>query len=275
MEKIEVLKRIILRLIGENGLLLSVIESIKQLDGRLPTIDLAVSCNSYYISDRNAIEIGLKDITECYNISKRFGCDVEYQFNVNNHNYDFKEVYERCNITINTPDHEYESIKTFLNESDFLNDKESSSDIIAVYSLAYSLYHEFGHVLHDKYNSNIIRRERTADTFAFELMKSLRSKEYENTLLEGIFVGIVNILYKEGLNNENKNASHPHGIERLYSLLDFWEIQVDSCYWEHAYRILRIWCRKNCITIDWEKNTSNTYKEKLFDAYIHFKKDPQ
>ena len=274
MEKVDQIKRIIRQLIDENDFLLAAITIIKQRDGRLPTIDLSDSIGSVFVTDRNAIVIGLQDIIECYNISKRLGCDVEYQFNLKDHSCVLNVVCERFCI-INVPDNERENIETILNESDFLNENETSSDVIAVYSLAYSLYHEFGHVLHDKYILNSIKRERTADAFAFESMKSLRSKEYEKTLLGGIIIGIVNILYKEGLDYENKETSHPHGIERLYSLLDFWKIQDYSYYWELSYRILRKWCTKNSITIDWEKNTSNTYKDKFFDAYIHFKKDPQ
>ena len=273
--KTEYINNIILRLIGENDLLLSVIDIIKQRDGRLPTIDLSDSCGSIYTYDRNAIVIGLQDIIECYRISKRFGCDVEYQLNVKDHHFDFNEVSERFSIIINAPACERDNIEKILNESDFLNEKETSSDMIAVYSLAYSLYHEFGHVLHDKYITNSVKRERAADTFAFESMKSLRSKEHENILLGGIFIGIVNILYKEGLDYENKETSHPHGIERLYSLLDFWGISDDSYYWKLAYKILCKWCKNNHLTIGWENKASNTYKDKLFDAYIHFKKDPQ
>ena len=102
-----------------------------------------------------------------------------------------------------------------------------------------------------------------------------RAVNFPVSIPGGIIIGIENILYKERLGYENKDASHPHGIERLYSLLDFWGISDDSYYWKLAYKILCKWCKNNNMTIDWEKKTSNTYKEKYFDAYIHFKKEPQ
>lgn len=283
MNQTKILKTIIYQLIGENPFLLATFECIKQRLEKLPLVDLSNMYGSSYWPP-NKIIIGVPDIIGCYNLLQNieFLQDEDFTFQIKTDYKNHMECVKRCSgIIVNMPMTQFEcdEIEKLLKGSSFLKDETGLSiyDIATIYSLAYSLYHEFGHVLHNKYilESEPIKREKAADLFAFEAVKSMKNVENNTFLLLGTLTGIIFVLEKRTPQEEFDDKNHPHSIERLYSLLDFWGIPDNSKYWELAYNVVGGWCEKNDILISWEKDTYESYKDKFIDAYIHFRKIPQ
>lgn len=281
MEQLEKFKTIIYQIVGDNRFILAALESIRLRGNLLPSIELSDMGGSVFMHDINTIQLSVPDIIECYDLSK--GCDIDLNykiiFNTQYSNSDVRS--EKClGISLNMPfaTADCEVIEELFQKSDFLKwEKMAVCDVVAIYSLAYSLYHEIGHVLHDKYigESKPLSRERAADAFAFEAVKSMCDIENIDILLLGVFIGIIHVLDKRTQEQEIDDTKHPHSIERLYALLDFWRIPDNSYYWLLAYKVILKWSNMNQIPISWERENSITYKDKFIDAYIHFRKNPQ
>lgn len=145
--------------------------------------------------------------------------------------------------------------------------------------MSYTIYHEIGHVLYDRTmkKSSQIEKEHKADTFAFEAIKSMgnSNESTDSARFLGAFIGIAHILLIRTPQEEREDEEHPHTIERLYNLLNYWNIPDNSCYWELAYNIVCKWCHQNKLSMLWEKETSISPKDKFMDAYAHFRKSSQ
>ena len=281
MEQLEKFKTIIYQIIGDNKFILSALELIRERGDLLPSIEMSDMCSSAFIPDTNTIQVSIPDIIECYDLSKGCKINLTFRFFFNSQYLNYNVRSEKCfGISINMPLTKDESnhVEEMLYGSDFLqNEKTTQNDVVAIYSLAYSLFHEIGHALHDKYiaESKPLNRERSADAFAFEAVKSMCDIENINILLLGVFIGIIQVLDKRTPQKEIDDTKHPHSIERLYALLDSWRIPDNSYYWILAYKVILKWSNMNKIPIDWERENSKTYKDKFIDAYIHFRKNPQ
>ena len=121
-------------------------------------------------------------------------------------------------------------------------------------------------------------RERTADFFAFEALKSIctNNNALDDLRLKGYIVAMAQMILYNSPEKDNNDKEHPNSVERLYHLLDFWNIQDDSCYWEVAYNVVYKWNQKYGLLVSsWEKETSTSYKDKFIDAYRYFRKSPQ
>lgn len=277
MEQLKKFESIIRQIIGENKYLLYALTCIKERGDKIPSVELSYVAGSCFIQSSNTIKIGVPDILECYGLSKKFNKGL---VNI----IGFKPLLDKykcpfdstlgLSVTISSAEHEL--VEKQIIESDFLKNEEvAPCDVLAIYSLAYSLYHEIGHALHDKYipESKQINRERAADAFAFETLKYMQVKEDNDILLLGAFIGIIQIWEKLNFNQELEDNDHPHCIERLNSLLDFWGLGEDSCYWELAYKNVCEWCKKNNLSNKWDNDFSATYNERFKRSYNFFRKE--
>ena len=245
MKQIELLRSVIYQIIGENRLLLDAIEFVTDNSNYYNVQIEIVYYRDFEGSSKDGkIIMGIPDIVDFYSVAKElFPCLL------GNSNYVIETKY-----------------------SDLGN-----KDKIRIYALAYSLCHELGHVLHDRYIplNEFNTRERAADYFAFEAIKHIASNNNSDSRLKGAIIGIAQMLLHRSPQEEVDDIKHPHSIERLYALLDFWGIEKDSPYWDLAYNIVIIWCSRNEKPVTWERTSSISPKDKFIDAYVHFRKNPK
>lgn len=282
MEQLDKLKTITYQLIGENKFILDALEYKKLRENVLPSIELSDMRGSEYWSDNvNTIRLGIPDIIESLKMSKSLNFELKYKFRIVNLYSEYEYRYKNCyGIILNMPMGEdgKESIEKQLNNTDFLKKgRLSLYEVLTIYSFAYSLYHEIGHCILNRFmpETRPLCREYSADNFAFEALKSMKSTEEEEVLLLGAIIGIINVLDIRTPEEEGKDTKHPHSIERLYTLLDFWNITDDSPYWKYSFDEVYRWCMKHNAPLTWMKETSMTYKDKFTDAYLHYRKDFQ
>jgi hypothetical protein len=272
----DALKIIIFQIIVENKWLLTKLEKIRIRDGELPFIEVSFLNSDKYIQTTNTIILSLKDMLVSFRIAKLCKKEMSTRLIINSNYKDFQFRKEKClGLFVDISRPECGIVQSKMNESQFLKRKPlKESDVLAVYSLAYSLYHEIGHVFFDKEMllSKQYDKEIAADSFAFEAIKSMQIIEEKDALLLGTIIGIAQVLIHRKPSEEDEDDKHPHSVERLYNLLDYWGIEDGSPYWELVYKIVSKWCKDNNLLVIWEKGTSLTYKDKFFDSYIHFRK---
>ena len=282
-EQSERLIQIIFQIIGENQFLLNSIEFVRNISNyNSIEIDVVHYRDCEGSSDNGKIFMGVPDIVDFYTIAKELFpkmsfpedhiIDTKYLDLGNNDNI-------RSKVSVNLSNAEQTLVFEKLNSSDFFKSKTLSGyDKLTVFALAYSLCHEFGHVLHDRYipRNEFFTKERVADYFSFEAIKYISiHNNNSDSRLKGAIIGIAQMLMYRTPQQEIDDKEHPHSIERLYTLLDFWGIEDDSPYWELAYKIVLIWCDRNKESITWERTTSISPKDKFIDAYVHFRKNPK
>lgn len=283
MVKIEKLINIIYHIIGENKFLLDTISSLKDRSYYNLLVNIDYGKGSDGSSDNGNINVGVLDIIESYRLSKELNININednYNRIQNNYYLSSDDDYVRNMFSVSIPGANLDLVTKQLEQSDFLRqDIPSKYDRLTYYSLAYSICHEIGHVIHDAYipRYESFTRERIADMFAFEAIKSIcaNNDEINDVGLKGAIIGVGQMLISMPPEEDKSDKDHPHSIERLYSLLDFWGVANDSYYWELAYNIVQKWSNKNRIPIDWERENSIKYKDKIIDAYMHFRKNPQ
>lgn len=283
MKQLELLISAIYQIIGENKFLLDAIEYVKSISN-YSVIKIDIVHNRYCggsFKDEKII-IGIPDILDFYTIAKElfpnlsllddYIIDTKYSDLRNKDNIRNKVCVDLSNAEKTLVYEKFDSSDLFK-----LN-KKSDYDKITIYALAYTLCHEIGHLLHDRYipRNEFFTKERVADYFSFEVIKYISShNNNSDSRLKGAIIGIAQMLKHRTPQQENDDKEHPHSIERLYSLLDFWGIEDDSPYWELAYNIVLIWCGRNKESVSWERTTSISPKDKFIDAYVHFRKNPK
>lgn len=282
MKQIKLFKSVIYQIIGENGFLLDAIEFIKN-NSSYNNVEIEIV---YYrdfegSSKDGKIIMGIPDIVDSYSVAKELFPNLS-----GNTSYVIEPKYLdfgnkdniRNKVCVCLADAEKELVSNELGKSCFFQTEDLSIyDELAIYALAYSLCHELGHVLHDRYilRTEFNTRERAADYFAFEAIKHIASNNNSDSRLKGAIIGIAQMLLHRSFQEEVDDIKHPHSIERLYALLDFWGIEKDSPYWDLAYHIVIIWCNRNEKPVTWERTSSISPKDKFIDAYVHFRKNPK
>lgn len=279
MDKLKIMEDAITGLICTNE---HVVESLKKslkqdfLDIRLSGME-SCGCSFDDYNDEYNIELGLKYFTELYGFCLRV-C-LEWKLKILLPQIGFPNQsnnIELCRKIKYIEDNIKPLASRILDDSHFLkNRQESPIDFLTLLAFAYSVYHELGHVVCNKTTTIEFDREKKADEFAFIAMKSVgKSSNITNeTRLLSIFIGISYMLLRRSHQEEIDDKDHPHSIERLYNLLDYWKIENESCFWKLAYYVVCEWCMQNKLSISsWEKETSITHKEKFMDAYLQFQK---
>ena len=281
MSQVDYLKTIIYQLIGENPFLLETIDGVKE-KSNWSCLEICIIHNRDCAgsSQYGTVYIGIPDIVDSYELSLKYrDVLINYdEFSLETKYSDFRSndcVRNKVNVIIHSAVQALVSGE--LEKIDFLKKgRHSAFNSYAIYSLAYSIYHEIGHIIHDKFIECQNTREKAADYYAFEAIKYIcKNNNDETNRLGGTIIGIFQMLFNRTPQEERDDKDHPHSIERLFLLLDFWNIPDDSSYWEFAYRFICIWFEKNILPITWERETSKSYKDKFIDAYIHFRKSGQ
>lgn len=278
MDQIHTLITLMYQLIGDNRFLIDAMNSMIQRGDRLPSIELTYTAGSEYWHSTNIIIMGLSDVIDCYVHAQGFNFQPTPMINVNTDYDNYNAKFEKCKgISISMPMTESECLITgkLFSDTYFLKEKEMSIyDALTVYSLAYSLYHEIGHALHDKDipEAEPIKREIAADAFAYEALKSMCEIEDGDVLLLGTIIGVTHVFNKLSYDQEKVDDKHPYTIERLYQLLVFWGLKDNSPIWDLIIIIIKKWCKKNILSMEWDNDNFNSNKEKFTKAYQQFRK---
>ena len=272
--KISCLISLVFQLIGENDIIFDAIKSIYTRGGNKPTIDIIPQNNSSADIDTNNIKLSLLEVIEAYERVITLDSIPKCNFVLDEGYGDYcSDKCIRQFVEVPSESCFVEKDKALLEGTAFINDVIfTSKDVCTIYSMAYSLYHEIGHLIHDKYipKTEQIRREQIADMFAFRAIKSSNDKKYDKSLLLGSFIGVTHILKKTTPQKEKEDIDHPYTVDRITSLLNYWEVPDESIYWELAYKEIKKWRIET--SIDWENETYNSGKEKYTNASKHFKK---
>lgn len=278
MDQIGKLKALICQLIDDNQFLVSMLNSMKQRGDNLPQIELTYLKGSFFCPDTNCIKISIPDITYSYRLAKLCINDENSSSTIkpiylNNH-FHCESFWE---ISVKLSKAEEIIIEEEIRKTNFLRGDKANIigfDALTQFSIAYSLYHEIGHAFHNKYipESEPIKREVAADSFAFEAIKSRCIIDNYDVLFRGTFIGVIQVLMRRKQIEEVADAEHPHSIERLYYLLNSWGIQYDSYYWKLSFLFFSRWCKWNHEPLDWLVESSATPYDKFMDAYSHYRK---
>lgn len=282
MKESELLISAIYQIIGENKFLLDTIELINNISNYNGIeVEIVHYRGCAGSSNNGKIFIGVPDIVDYYTIAEELFPNLslldDYVIDKKYSNFGKKDIIQN-NVCVRLVNAEKTLVEEKLDSSNlFKLNKLSNYNKIIIYALAYSLCHEIGHVLHDRYipQNEIFTKERVADYFSFEAIKFISDSDKDESRLKGAITGIAQMLMHRTTQQEIDDKEHPHSIERLYSLLDFWGIEDDSLYWKLAYNIVLIWCRRNEEPLTWERDSSISPKDKFIDAYIHFRKNPK
>lgn len=279
MNKLDLLIKTTYQVVAENYYLLGAIQKIKQL-GIAAKVVIFINDDKGSLSNSKSGDIiyGVKDLIPIYKLSKLYSqaIDSKAKYIIDNNYSDYnnsKNIHDYISIECSSP--EQQLVLDSLEEIDFLKEETLSLfDIVTIFSISYTLAHEIGHILYDNEIENQIERERKADSFAFESIKSMIKNDYiDNYRILGTFLGIAHVLLGRTQFEEQNDDLHPHSIERLFALLDSLELENISIFWELAYNVVYKWHNKYGIPLDWENPASYSFKEKMIDACHHYKKE--
>ena len=279
MNKLDLLIKTVYQVVAENYYLLGAIQKIKQL-GIAAKIVIYINDDKGSLSNSKSGDIiyGVKDLIPIYNLSRYYSqtIDSKAEYIIDNNYSDYnnsKNIYDYISVECSTP--EQHLVLDSLKKINFLK-KETLSlfDIVTIFSISYTLAHEIGHILYDNETENQIERERKADSFAFESIKSMiKNDSIDNYRILGAFLGIAHVLLGRTQFDEQNDDLHPHSIERLFALLESLKLGDNSILWEMAYYVVCKWHNKYGIPLDWENPASYSFKEKMIDACHHYKKE--
>lgn len=279
MNKLVFLKKVIFQIVGENQYLLDAILKIKQL-GIVAKVVIQINDDKGALSNSKSGDVifGVKELGPIYKFSKLYPqlIDSKVKYMIDNKYSDFdnsKNIHDYISVECSSP--EQHLVLDRLEEIDFLKDDTLMFyDIVTIFSISYTLAHEIGHILYDNETENQINRERKADSFAFESIKSMKKKDsIDNYRILGAFLGIAHVLVGRSQDDEIKDNSHPHSIERIFALLDSLELEDNSVFWKMAYDVVCKWANKFQIPLDWENSVSYSFKEKMINICNHYKKN--
>lgn len=277
------LKGIIFTLIGDNQTLFSQIKnSFEKEHEKQSKINLNIytykgsGCNYDRHNNIITIDLGCQDVLDTYSCIDRYmpKDNKRPKFSINKKYFEFgNKVVEFIAYNDDIPG---ESIKECLKETDFLSeDNYSVKDIITIYSLAYTLYHEFGHVFNDNSLCCQMQKEFVADEFAFSMLSEMSSNKDDDTILcqrLGFLLGIAQVLLNRKSDDEDKDIEHPHSIERIYNFLKSLNIKPEDKLYDISLKIIDDWLEKQDIIINWIDEDSITSYQRITDHCMHFKK---
>lgn len=265
-KKKEHLKAIVSQLICQNQLIVDVVKETKSRRSGKFLVQITEDSNSHGSKENCHIFLGVGNFEKLYEICNSFSRANSFLFNtsiimltdgdLNIENYDVKE--------------------SFLDKIDFLNeDTFDAAGTLAINGLAFALYHEFGHVKYDDGYELQIEKERKADLFAMDVVKEMCSDCIpldRNPIFLGAYLENILMLSVCNPNEAEILFSHPHPIERIIILLEYFHIEENSYLWKYAYDEITKWINANNMSMTYERNSSITIKDKLMDAFCRFKK---
>ena len=258
-------------------------EAISSVDGNSIEIKISNAKGSYYyVSNNNlhTIELGVSCVPVLYDMCKCV-CN-SYSFNSDFHlEVDYSIIHRtffKDRFFIIIEDKVCSPIPSDVIKSiDFLsNDKLTNADKLTLFAFSYSLFHEIGHAIYNDQIPDEMKREKKADMFSFEMGKALDENlgKGNNCRLWGLFVGLSQMLLARTIQEEEEDVNHPHSLERLEALFDFWIIPNDSNLWKFACEIIFKWIEQNDMnpSLIWQTNCELSSKERFLAACSYFKK---
>lgn len=276
--KTQLLQEGIFHLIGENHLLLDEIK--RAFNGRklglVITPERSSGCSHDDYNGDETIYIGISIIDNIYLLCHEIlhGCnDLEYEvyqgfFDINCPDNLFSFI--DCSVAPMDENH----VSNILETSKFLKDNcYSKTDIVSLFAIAYSLYHEIGHALFDKKYDIQIKREKHADEYAFWCLKSICDSSNDDVVVryrqKGFLAGIAMMLFAQDYDEQKKDKDHPYTIERIYNYLRFIQADDNSELWKIAYGYIQQWVEKYNINVEWQNPSLSTYAEKVREYNDH------
>ena len=270
-EKKDNLKAIVSHILRETPSVYDVIKNRACCPYTRFVVKISNDYDSYGSKSYCEVKLGLGNLTKLLNICNHF-C----QLNIIEHNID-------NDILVYLPDDEicidcFDISEVDLDNIEFLKDNSIDSvGTLAIYALAFTLFHELGHVKYDDDSMLQIEKERTADIFALEVLCESCSQK-QNIRLEdnpkflGAFLENILILLVSKPKDAEMATSHPHTIERIYLFLEYFHIKENSFLWKYAYDTMVEWANDNYIDMAFVKDSSISIKDKLLDFYHRYKK---
>lgn len=268
--KISQLKAIVSNIIHKNDSLHEIIDNSCKIYQQKFIIKINADNNSLGSKVNGHIILGVGNLERLFDICNEFCkkfpleiCIDESVFNMISNN----------NISIETCE-----LEETLDTIELLNDgRISPSKSLTICALAFTLYHEFGHVKYDDGFMSPIEKERRADIFALDIVKKKCAETPEIEIDQspyflGALLDTCLILNVCDPARTEVNTTHPHPIERLYLMLEYFHIESNSYLWQYVYDVMVNWINKHHIVMTFENDSSITLKDKLLDIYHRFKK---
>ena len=268
--KIAKLKAIVSHIVCESPL----IDAIAEIrENRLSTkfvIQIKNEIQSRPCND-NQIILGIRNLSKLYNHCCVFCKTHQIKSNTYMTNVDKKDIAEFCIETKDLNEKDLDSILLFDEIS------LGSEWSLVINALAFTLYHEFGHIKYDEENEMQIEKEKRADFFAMKIVEG-KCKKFPNAQIDenpaflGALMDFIHIIRVSDPIEAEIAMTHPHPIERLYLFLEYFHINENSYLWKYAYDTIVKWAVDNNIAMTFEKESSISIKDKMLDAYHRFKK---
>lgn len=266
----KMIRNIISFFISESPMVCEIIEDLK---GKKPRFIIQINKDgqSWANIKDNLIILGIGNIQSIYDICNAFCKENEMAFD--NANLTDNKNIKKIDVCIenNITDSDIFQILTFLYKG-----YSKSAKVLTLYAMAFTLFHEFGHIKNDNESNFPITNEKDADQFAFECIERICSsdlcKDYSISLFVlGALMELLFILKNSKFDDSLVNQSHPHPVTRIYNLLDFFSIEDESYLWSYSYEMIIQWMKHNNRIVSFEQESSISPKEKLKDAYLFFK----
>lgn len=266
-EKKEKLKAIVSNIICNNNSILDVISK----SNRKFIVTINSDKNSRGSKSNCHVILGTQNLITlsklCNDFCNKFSLELKIDRNVFNY-ISNDDIYIE---TYDLKEEELENIK-FLD-----GEKIGPSEYLSICAIAFTLYHEFGHVMYDDDFIFPIEKERKADIFALDIVKKKfsenpRIKIDQSPYLLGAILDTCLILEVCDPVLTEVSTTHPHPIERLYLMLEYFHIEPNSYLWQFVYDVVVSWINKHHISNTFEKDSSKSLKDKILDAYLRFKK---
>lgn len=267
--KKEQIKSIVSQLICDNPIIVAIVKDASSKFQRKFTVQIKEDCNSWGSKDSIHIILGIGNLEKLFQMCKSFSQVYHLQYSSGNRILPLKTDGD---LNIET----YDVKESFLDKIDFLNeDTFDAAGTLAINSLAFALYHEFGHVKYDDDYELQIEKERKADLFAMDVVKEMCSDCIpldRNPIFLGAYLENILMLSVCNPNEADILFSHPHPIERIIILLEYFHIEENSYLWKYAYDEITKWINANNMSMTYERYSSITIKDKLMDAFCRLKK---
>jgi hypothetical protein len=262
MDKLKLLKKQIATIICRNQYVVSHLETaLKQR-----TIEIKISgmescsCNYDDFNDEYNIEYGCKYISELYGYCMGMYSKLKLKCNsfeeITSDDISLYPFYNRIKFA---DDNCSPTASDVLSFSHFLDSKHEKINNLTIAALIYAIYHEIGHIVHNKETFLEIDKEIAADLFAFRAAKELCSfhcREEDDIIMFGMFLSLSHMLLIRTFEDEAKDTSHPYSIKRISNFFNEWKLTEQSCYWELAHSVVMKWCEINNQPVTWERDLS-------------------
>lgn len=270
-EKKDKLKAVISHIICETPSVYNVIKNQGGCPNPKFIVLISKDNNSYGNKSNCEVKLGMGNLSKLCDICNHFYQLYHFEYSISNNILEFHSDDEFCIDCHDISDKELDNIE-FLED-----DSIGSVGTLVIYALAFTIFHEFGHVKYDDDSMLQIEKERTADLFAMGIAKEECVKYPDiqidkNPAFLGALLNVILILNVSDPKFVEIKESHPHPVERLYLLLEYFHIDEESYLWKYTYDMVANWLKEHHLSMTYEKDCSISIKDKLLDAYLRFKK---